>query len=396
MKEAILRKILLIMTLFVSIKLLALPSFISMCKNSSNTDITFTIKALHKAILGRSDDYKKNCELLAEKMKTVRSLDLREKSIVDLHPLIGLENIEVLFLSKNKITNIWPLAELTNLTALDLKSNNISDISALSQCPYLSLLILDDNKIKNILPVKDLYYLTNLSLEHNPVLDELNDEDAQNLRALNQSLIWFRNNHSTNDYGPLNLDNYREAADQLNFAAARGDLEYFSIIHDHKEAYKVYDNKNLWQLLNIKTRKIMIGIHVSQDLVDGLFKDILNIAEIDENNIEIYNNIYNKKESLNQYMNNTIQYVLMEDAPRAPFTYADKTLIASVLTNYVKSKGKMIKQSISNNGLKNGLGALDEAIRVFELLFSPQFIAKELNSWALSPSSKLFHLRSGY
>ena len=113
---------------------------------------------------------------------------------VDLTPLSGLTQLEMLYLNSNDIRNIHPLASLTNLKDLSIfgcdglmdlspisgmtqlwslwaQGCAFVDIGSVADCKNLKRLYLADNLISDISPLAGLSALTDLTLSGNPIVD---------------------------------------------------------------------------------------------------------------------------------------------------------------------------------------------------------------------------------
>ena len=91
--------------------------------------------------------------------------------ITDITPLMGLVQLEELFLEANTISDFTPLAGLTNLRTLGLDRNHISDISGLSGLTSLDILSLNANDISDVSPLENLTNLRDLHLLYNNIRD---------------------------------------------------------------------------------------------------------------------------------------------------------------------------------------------------------------------------------
>ena len=91
--------------------------------------------------------------------------------ITDITPLMGLVQLEELFLEANTISDFTPLAGLTNLRTLALDRNHISDISGLSGLTSLEILSLNANDISDVSPLENLTNLRDLYLLYNNIRD---------------------------------------------------------------------------------------------------------------------------------------------------------------------------------------------------------------------------------
>lgn len=365
------------------------------CTKSQNINIKNTIEVLQKKLLDEND-YKSPitlCEALYDKLKAVHSLDLSDENLVDLRPLSGLDNLEMLILSNNKITNLWHLFNLPTLRILILNNNMIKDIGALSFFDELTVLNLDNNNVTNILPIKDCLKLEQVSIEGNPVLTEVSYEQASETLDLIDSIIWFRHSYTINDYAPLNLGDIEETALLLNNRANRGDLIYFRALRKDRHKENLFENTDLWAFLDIKTKKIMTAVYISEDLTDFFVnrvfdwarqkisaKDLSLLSEMEK---IILLEMYQYVEQVRGKIHRVIEYFMMDNIKRPPFSIADNRLMEDILSKYA-------------NGIKN---SLEQGMHPLAALKS--FLAPERLSVALKQAIKIytasmsFNIRSG-
>ena len=218
-------------------------TFLDLCKTSSYESTLLTINSL-KDIVSDIKNEKENkdddCEQVEQKLQQLTSLDLRGLKLSDLRPLSGLTSLVALYLPNNNITDLWQLQNLPNLLILDLSNNQLSDIGALYLFSNLQTLLLDQNKIKNTLPIKDLHKLTKVSVEDNPILTNVDDEKADEIRDMFNSLMLFRSMCNFEAYAPLDLNDGIETIELLNNRARRGDLDYFRALSKDQDRMLFY------------------------------------------------------------------------------------------------------------------------------------------------------------
>ena len=127
-------------------------------------------------------------DLMLSDVWEVQSLDLRYAYIIDLSPLLELQNLnqlslsnttqclsdlselkqlKALYMSCSGLEDISFLAELTNLEELDISENDISDLTPLSGLKNLKYLYLYSNNISDISPLAELTNLERLDLRYN-------------------------------------------------------------------------------------------------------------------------------------------------------------------------------------------------------------------------------------
>ena len=157
--------------------------------------------------------------LTKEKMLLLTSLDANDRGIVDITGLELATNLRALNLGgRNRITDLHPLANLINLTDLHIWHLRIADmplvtnldISPLVGLINLEVLSLENNGISDISPLAGLKKLQRLHLSDNQI------EDFSPLARLTN--LWelrIRNNRGT-DFSPLaalNLTQFHHDAD---------------------------------------------------------------------------------------------------------------------------------------------------------------------------------------
>ncbi len=166
--------------------------------------IPFSDKNLEKAI--REIINKPEGDIYIDDVKSVETLDLREKNIADITPLqffFGLKNLSLSYITsetssnRNKIKDISALSKLSGLTQLDLTANEITDIGALSGLSNLTSLQLAVNKISDITSLKGHINLRNLALNKN------NISDISMLKGLENLQILGITDNSITDISPL-------------------------------------------------------------------------------------------------------------------------------------------------------------------------------------------------
>ncbi|MEO0756993.1 MAG: CHAT domain-containing protein [Cyanobacteria bacterium J06648_16] len=110
-----------------------------------------------------------DCQTADAYLSTLTTLDLQNRQITNLAPLVYFPQLETLYLGNNQIANLTPLAALPQLTELYLFSNQITDLQPLAQLPNLSTLYLDDNSIQDLNPLSNLNQLEILFANNNQI-----------------------------------------------------------------------------------------------------------------------------------------------------------------------------------------------------------------------------------
>ena len=91
--------------------------------------------------------------------------------LLDLTPLRGLTNLEILDLSHTSVCNLEAIKDLINLCKIQLLYSNVSDLEPLRGLTNLEELSFFGTNISNIEPLKDLKNLHRLDLPCKNVLD---------------------------------------------------------------------------------------------------------------------------------------------------------------------------------------------------------------------------------
>ena len=130
-----------------------------------------------------------DCKLANEKLSNYRDLNITNRGISNLLPLISFSNLTRLNLNKNQIVSIQPLEKLTKLTELGISDNRISDLSPLRNMKDLTFLAVKRNQISDVSPLQNLTNLQSLFLDDNKITDIM---PLQSLKKL--SLARFTGN----------------------------------------------------------------------------------------------------------------------------------------------------------------------------------------------------------
>lgn len=137
--------------------------FSDYCKANNDSG---TVKALLK--LAEETD----CARAEEKLLNLEEIDLSNKGIDDIRPLMGFAKLSSLNLSGNNISDITPFSPwgtLPKLRSLNISNNQITDVSALDFKKSLRKLNLSQNNIENLRYIKDLNKMELLSVSGNPI-----------------------------------------------------------------------------------------------------------------------------------------------------------------------------------------------------------------------------------
>ena len=117
-------------------------------------------------------------------LQHLRVLDLSGNAVSDLWPLAAMAELEVLDLGDNAVSDLSPLAGLTALRRLDLSGNRVADLRALSGLRRLEVLLLDGNEVSDLAPLWGLQALAHLDLKNNRVVDAALLREARSLQRL--------------------------------------------------------------------------------------------------------------------------------------------------------------------------------------------------------------------
>ena len=160
--------------------------------------------------------------LTKDKMLWLTRLQANDKGIVDITGLEHATNLKILHLGgRNRITDLRPVANLINLVQLHVwhtptnETDPVTDldISPIAGLINLEVLSLENNGISDIRPLAGLKKLQFLALTHNQIEDFSPLAGLTNLRTL-----WIKNNPGT-DFSPLaslNLTDFQHDADVNN------------------------------------------------------------------------------------------------------------------------------------------------------------------------------------
>jgi internalin A len=106
------------------------------------------------------------------RLKSLNYLSASRNLIATISPISKLVNLKSLYLSHNSnVSNITPLSKLHDLSVLLLFATSAPNISALANLKKLTYLDLDGNGISSISALKDLTELETLDLRNNNIID---------------------------------------------------------------------------------------------------------------------------------------------------------------------------------------------------------------------------------
>jgi Leucine-rich repeat (LRR) protein len=111
-------------------------------------------------------------------------------STLDLHPLVGLRNLNMLELPKLTIYNLAPLSKL-RLRELDLSGTPIDDLTPLHGQKYLQVLRLRDTRVNSLAPLRGLTNLSVLDISQTSVTDLTTLVSLSNMFELQLSRLRF-------------------------------------------------------------------------------------------------------------------------------------------------------------------------------------------------------------
>ena len=155
----------------------------------------------------------------AQYLTNVTQLQVEMNHISDITPVIGLHNLEYLYLSDNQISSLPDLSAMTSLYVLYLAGNQLTDITGLAGLTNLSYLGLNDNQISGLPDLSAMTSLSHLDLSGNQMtgitglagltgidfLDLSNNQvsDVSPLANLTDLSTLFLHNNQIADISPL-------------------------------------------------------------------------------------------------------------------------------------------------------------------------------------------------
>lgn len=147
-------------------------NFVSFCRDRFANDISAEQRehirhtvAVLKELVDRTD-----CMETFEKLKKMTFISLHDKGIVDISPLIGLNELRHLDLSANSIADIAPIQKLKQLTVLALASNALTTIPIMDM-PRLRRIYLKHNSISDLTWLRGMPNLRRLVFNNTAYVD---------------------------------------------------------------------------------------------------------------------------------------------------------------------------------------------------------------------------------
>jgi hypothetical protein len=110
-----------------------------------------------------------DCAIYERLLRRLTVVDLKNKGLVDVSALSGLENVDTLILDDNAIVDLSSLATMPSLQRLSAAHNRIEDLSPLSHAQNLSVAILGRNRITSVSSLSGDAALEILQLGGNPI-----------------------------------------------------------------------------------------------------------------------------------------------------------------------------------------------------------------------------------
>ena len=107
----------------------------------------------------------------AEYFQEVFTVDLFDKQVSDLTPLVELKQLKDLGLYNTSASDLAPLAKLPNLRWLWLNGTQVSDLTPLAKLTSLERLELNDTPVNDLRPLAKLTRLEYVSCRRSPVSD---------------------------------------------------------------------------------------------------------------------------------------------------------------------------------------------------------------------------------
>ena len=148
-------------------------TFVSFCKERFPASYTQKQKKQIKhtvAVLKKHVD-SSDCRVAYEKLKKLEFLVLQHQKLVDISPLMGLNNLRHLDLSHNNISKLKPLESLKQLSILAVNSNNLVELDVLDM-PKLRRLYISGNRISSLVWLQGMHSLRRFVFDNSHLQDE--------------------------------------------------------------------------------------------------------------------------------------------------------------------------------------------------------------------------------
>jgi internalin A len=120
-------------------------------------------------------------------LQGLRNLDLSHTAVTDLAPLANLQALQSLTLPHTGVTDLAPLAGLEGLQSLDLSSTSVMDPTPLANLQALQRLNLSNTGVTDVAPLAGLEELQSLDLSSTSVINLTPLASLQALQSLNLS-----------------------------------------------------------------------------------------------------------------------------------------------------------------------------------------------------------------
>ena len=167
---------------FVSCSTFNTDSRVSIFCLEKDEDLTADLKHTIDVIKMELDQQKKRafpakCNAVNALIKGTTALDLANRGIRDISPLVEFKGLVTLNLNENPIVDISPLRNLSHLKLLKLvASNEIVDLTPLQNLTSLEVLQLSSHRVVDITPLKDLKNLVALGID---VIQDVGEEQVR-------------------------------------------------------------------------------------------------------------------------------------------------------------------------------------------------------------------------
>lgn len=135
--------------------------------------------------------------ILADRLRTVRGLNVPERGIESLAGLECAQGLLSLGLAGNAVSDVTPLLDLTGLEQLELSGNQITDLSALGRLTRLTRLSIDENGVTSLGPLATLTNLEALNAGGNELTS------VEPLAGLTGLAVLVLSNNQVADVSPL-------------------------------------------------------------------------------------------------------------------------------------------------------------------------------------------------
>lgn len=193
--------------------------------------------------------------------------------IINIKPLIGLNNLTMLNLVEVPVSDIEPLKNLTKLQNLLIQGTQVSDITPLKSLTNLNYLSISCSPVTNLEPLKGLINLQELSLDCTKVTNLEFLKGMTNLKSLgisNLPISDFEPFESLKNLKYLTLVNAQVI--DLNFLRGMTNLKSLSIIES-----PVFNLESIKRMTNLQNLYLTGCQNIASEQIEGLHKALPNL-----------------------------------------------------------------------------------------------------------------------